>query len=195
MSMFGAPLCALAAGDPGRAGAAIDAALRRWPRRPGSLQHVREIVGQARIALYEGRGHAARAVVDEAWGAFYRSGLFFGPLVGAELRVIRALARLAAGDLDGAAAAARATARASIPWATHGARMVLASVAQRRGDTDGALTLLEPVRRAARENGVALFGAALERRRGAWIGGDAGRAGIAAGDAWMRTHGVADPGG
>jgi hypothetical protein len=193
MSLFGGPLCALAADRPARARACIDAALARWPRRPGSFQHFREVIGQARIAIYEGDGRGAHALLTEAWPAFYRSGLLFSPLMSAELRLVGALAALTAGDVAAAERAAFLLSRSRVVWASNSSMLIRGSLARKAGDLAGGLAQLERAEGRARKNGLALVVAAIRRRRGEWIGQDRGRALIADADAWMRGKGVVDP--
>jgi hypothetical protein len=188
--LIGEPLCALAADQPARASEAIAASLARWPRRPGTLQHLREAVAEVRIALYEGRGSGARTVIDGVWPALLRGGLILAPAVRGELRFLRALAALALGDAARAEKDARALARQPIPWTANGSLVIQSGVAWRRGDRAGAIGLLERAERRAREQGVLLIATAMARRLGEWSD-DASRRERA--DAWMTARGVARP--
>ena len=186
-------LVGLVEGRPDRAKEAVAAALDRWPRAPGSMLHVREIRAQARIALYEGRGHDALAWIENGLSAARRTGLIFAPSHTAELRMLGGLAALTVGDDAVAARYTRACARLRFPWAENMARTLEVGRARRRGDVEGAIALLERARKTAHEFGTVLYEKAMTRRLGAWIGGTGGRARLEEADAWMAAQGIVDP--
>jgi hypothetical protein len=183
----------LVEGRPDRARETVAAALAGWPRAPGSFLHVRELRAQARIALYEGRGRAALAWIEDGLSAMRRTGLSFARAQTAEIIMLGALAALSTGDDAGAARYTRAVARFGFPWAENMERMLRAGLRRRAGDLGGAVALLGRARETSREQGSTLYAEAMSRRQGEWIGGPRGRAQVEAADTWMAGQGIAEP--
>lgn len=183
----------LVEGRPDRARETVAAALKQWPRASGSMLHARELRAQARIALYEGRGHVTLSWIEGGLSALRRTGFIFVRGQMAEFSMLGGLAALSIGDAAGAARHARAITRLGFPWAENMARILSAGLRRRAGDSRGALAILGRARQTAREMGAALYEAAMSRRQGEWLGNASGRAQIEAADAWMAGQGIVEP--
>ncbi|WP_438000120.1 protein kinase [Sorangium sp. So ce185] len=198
----GAYLLDLAADRPASARATVDAAMERWSRAGYHLQHFREVLARGRIALYEGDAAAALRFVVAATPPLLGSGMVAIPLVRGELHYLRALASLAVAARGGARAVAlralaladaRALDRRDVFWGPPVAAMIRASVAAQRGRAAEAAERMRGAEAALDRLGAALLAAAARRARGVWLGGDEGRALVAAADAWMEARGVRRP--
>ncbi|WP_437612558.1 AAA family ATPase [Sorangium sp. So ce834] len=198
----GAYLLDLAADRPASARATVDAAMERWSRAGYHVQHFREVLARGRIALYEGDAAAALRFVLAATPPLLGSGMVAIPLVRGELYYLRALASLAAAARGGARAVAlralaladaRALDRRDVFWGPPVAAMIRASVAAQRGRAAEAAGRMRGAEAALDRLGAALLAAAARRARGLWLGGDEGRALVAAADAWMEARGVRRP--
>ncbi|WP_437336923.1 protein kinase domain-containing protein [Sorangium sp. So ce394] len=198
----GAYLLDLAADRPASARATVDAAMERWSRAGYHLQHFREVLARGRIALYEGDAAAALRFVLAATPPLLGSGMVAIPLVRGELHYLRALASLAVAARGGARAVAlralaladaRALDRRDVFWGPPVAAMIRASVAAQRGRAAEAADRMRGAEAALDRLGAALLAAAARRARGVWLGGDEGRALVAAADAWMEARGVRRP--
>ncbi|AGP34806.1 hypothetical protein [Sorangium cellulosum] len=198
----GAYLLDLAADRPTSARAAVDAAMERWSRAGYHLQHFREVLARGRIALYEGDAAAALRFVLAATPPLLGSGMVAIPLVRGELHYLRALASLAVAARGSARAVAlralaladaRALDRRDVFWGPPVAAMIRASVAAQRGRAAEAAERMRGAEAALDRLGAALLAAAARRARGVWLGGDEGRALVAAADAWMEARGVRRP--
>jgi hypothetical protein len=180
-------------GRPDRAREAVASTLERWPRAPGTMTHLREIRAEARIALYEGRAHAALAWIEDGLRALRRTGMIVARAQICELRLLGAFAAISIGDVAGAASHTRAFTRDRFSWTENGGRMLHAALRRRVGDLDGAVALLGLARETAHARGEALYEAAMSRRLGEWMGGSEGRARVESANAWMARQGIVDP--
>ncbi|WP_437939832.1 protein kinase domain-containing protein [Sorangium sp. So ce341] len=198
----GAYLLDLAADRPASARATVDAAMERWSRAGYHVQHFREALARGRIALYEGDAAAALRFVLAATPPLLGSGMVAIPLVRGELHYLRALASLAVAARGSARAIAlralaladaRALDRRDVFWGPSVAAMIRASVAAQRGRAAEAAERMRGAEAALGRLGAALLAAAARRARGIWLGGDEGRALVAAADAWMEARGVRRP--
>jgi hypothetical protein len=193
LRVLAVPLVELSADRPDRARAAILAARGERTIVPGTIPHTRAIVGSLRVALYAGDARGALAEIDAALPSLIKSGILLSPVFRAELRFLRALAAVSTGDVDRAAADARALARAPMTWARGSRATVEAAIARRRGDVTAAIAALARVEEITAENGVAVIGLAARRRRGLLMADAQGRAIAAEAEAAMRARGVANP--
>jgi hypothetical protein len=73
------------------------------------------------------------------------------------------------------------------------ALLLRAGVAATRGETERALSLLEPAETGLAAADMALHAAVARRRRGELLGGDTGRGLVAAADAWMASQTIRNP--
>jgi hypothetical protein len=122
-------------------------------------------------------------------------------IVRADVRRLRAECALAVASraaargpwLRSAARDARRLEREGMPWTLAHARLIRAGIAAARGEAAGAATLLAEAIGRFEAVAMPLHAAAARRRLGGLLGGDAGRALIAAADAWMAGQQIRDP--
>jgi hypothetical protein len=190
--------------DPAGGRREIDAALGQWSRRGFLLAHYWELLGRVQIALYEGDGRGALALLSETWGALSRSLLLRVQLIGTEAYFLRGRAVLAAAletekssDRRRAAKDARKDAKRieseSMPYAVGLALLLHAGADALTGDRAEAASRYAAAADRFAEADMGLFLAAARRRHGEMVGGDAGHAEMAEADAWMNAHGVVRP--
>lgn len=211
-SLFGA-LAALAAGDPTEARRRASAALATWTTQAGfSAQHLFALRVTVCVDLYESAGPAAHRRVQEAWPAVKASQLLRVQSTRVDGLLLRARAALAAAAAAAAApAAAAASSGASkrllraVERDAHQlerelrqdarplASLLRAGVARLRGDTSGALALIELAIAGFGAAQMALHVACGLRGKGAVLGGEAGEVLVAQADDVLRQHGVVDP--
>jgi serine/threonine protein kinase len=186
----------LAHDDP--AGALRDAedATARWSKRDFHLQHYYAMVARAEALLYHGDARRAARVLDDARPALERSLLLRIQRLRIDLSFLRGRVALAAGDEPGTATAereARAIEREGVAWAGGYAQVLRAGVARRRGDDASTIAGLRAAALAFESTEMAMHAAAATRRAGKRIGGDEGRAMVAAAQARMSEEEVVDP--
>jgi hypothetical protein len=188
---IGVAVCGdLGADAPDTARARLAEQMKDWPRTAYDLPQVRELVGLATIALYEGNGRAARDLLLSQWRALDKSRLLgLEPVLGtiADLRVRAAMlendipeAKRWVRKLDG------------IPWGKGVGALIRASLATRAGNSDVALRELAAAERDCVAAGLELHAAIARYRRGQLAGGDEGRAEIAAALDYARKQEIAN---
>jgi hypothetical protein len=193
----------LAADDPAWAAEEADLATRLLTRRGFHLQNVWDLIARTHIALYLGEGTRARRELLPSWPDLERS-LFlrvqYNQVLLLELRGRTALA--AAAEAGGGAREkllgeveriARRSERERVGYAEAHARMLRSSAAWLRGERDAAADLFGDAAARYDAAGMALYAAVARRRRGVLVGGDEGRALVAAADAWMRGQNIVNP--
>jgi eukaryotic-like serine/threonine-protein kinase len=164
-----------------------------------TTHHVRALGIEMRAALYAGRRGVAWRVHGAHRRQLERSRLLHAQIVRIESCFWRAFAALDAfdaGDRDRLRAAARDAEILSgegVAWAIALADQIGAGVAYRRGERGRALALLERAEDALRACDMLLVATASRRRRGEWLGGDAGRALVAEADTWMTAATIRAP--
>jgi serine/threonine protein kinase/tetratricopeptide (TPR) repeat protein len=195
----------LAVDDPAGGRREIDEAMGRWSRRGFLLAHYWELLGRVQIALYEGDGAAAHALITERWPAFSRSLLLRVQLISAESLFTRGRATLAFAAEHGAGSSDRARLLKSaeqdardiesedMAYGLPLAALLRAGARALRGEGSEAARVYAEAARGFDAAGMALFAAAARRRHGELTGGAAGEAEIADVDAWMSQHDVVDP--
>lgn len=187
--------------DPEGARQQLEEAFRHWPRNQVTVQHYYELLSHAQIDLYTGLGDQALRRVEALWPVLERHQLLRVQIIRTEMLFLRARASLAvaarspsaAGWLARAAADARRIERERMTWSRPLAGMVRAGVAACRGDADGAIALLAAASAWFAAADMGLHQAVADRCRGALLGGEDGRNGIAASDVWMAAQGVRRP--
>lgn len=181
-------------------------AISNWSQRDFDALHFWEMVALGRIDIYAGTPLAARQRMKNLWPKILRSFLLMAQYQRVSFYHLRASSALAAASMGGkdgplfqtllreADRDIRRLAREDVPWAQALSDSLRAPLASLRGDTVGAMSFLE--RAASRFDAceMALFAASVRRRHGEIIGGDVGRAMVAAADTWMAGQGIQNPG-
>ena len=158
--------------------------------------------GAGNVVLGEAcTSRTAYRIVEERWAAHVASLLMrvqFSRVNMLDLRARSAVAAAAQADgsergryLRRAARDAAALAREHVPWAEAMGLNVAAAVAAAAND-DNAAVLYERAASVFERADMTLFAAAARRRRGALVGGDAGRALVDDAERFMRSRSVAD---
>ncbi len=192
----------LAAADPEGATHELDDIMERWSQQGFHVQHYHELQARTQIDLYRGEGLKAHARVTGRWPALKASLLLriqYIDIFMVHLRARAALGAAAEGaaDLEALLRAASKDARhlekQAMPWSDPLAAALRAGVAARRGDREGAAARLAAAVAGFEATDMMLFAAAARRRRGELLGGDEGRALVAAADAWFAEQQVVEP--
>ncbi len=193
----------LADDAPGRARQEVAATMQRLPQGQFQLQQYQETIALAQLALYDGDGAAALAVLDARWADIARSLILRVQYIRIEALSLRARAALQAALAGGAGADAALLARATrdarklegegLPWSRPLAQLVDAALALARGGRGDAVTLLTAAEQGFGEVEMAMYGWIARRARGLVSGGEAGAALIAAAEGWLRGQGVVSP--
>jgi hypothetical protein len=182
--------------DPARARDEVAAAKGAWSSRGYHIQHWYTLCAETQLALYEGEGAEAHALMEAGWPGLRRSRLLMiehTRLVALHLRARAALAATAAGSgagLDVARAAGGRLSRARSGWGRMFAALVEGGAAARGGERERAAASFGRAASAAREQGLALFAAAADLTV-ADLAGDA--AASTAALAWMSARGAKNP--
>ncbi|MGN6110943.1 MAG: protein kinase domain-containing protein [Kofleriaceae bacterium] len=208
LEITGSALIELVADRPDRAELAVQRALDAIPatgRRArgalgaeSSVVRFRAVQARAWIALYAGRPGDALRLLAASYPAMLASGLLSSRSLRTELLHCRAAAALssargrwsatqllasrALGQLEGEGA-----------WGKAIAAALRAHLDVRAGRRHEALSSLAWAHDNLHGMGMRLFARCLERRRGEWLGGEAGAALVAETDAWMAEQGIARP--
>jgi tetratricopeptide (TPR) repeat protein len=177
--------------------------LQRWSVKGYHLQHWYALLANIHIDLYQGEGLEAHERLSKQWPLLRRSLLLMIPSVHNETLHMRGRASLASVQmvtpsqrrrfLSVASKDARRLSRRKLPLTTALAGLLRAGVAAQRGKTDEAVTQLEEAINSLDAADTRLYSAAARRRLGVLVGGDAGEAHLAAGNAFMEAQGVKDP--
>jgi serine/threonine protein kinase len=195
----------LARDDVDAARAMAERAMRNWSQVGTHVQHYSDAGGRASIDLYAGDPTAAQARWGEQWEAFRKALLLRVQFLRVEAydrhgRIALGAARAQPKRqserkrlLTVARSAASRLSRERAPWADALAALLQAGVADVAGRTEQAVTLLERAADRARLADMALHVRAAERRLGALIGGESGRARREAADAWMTEQRILSP--
>jgi hypothetical protein len=177
--------------------------MKSWSSRGFHLTHFWELLARTNLALYAGKGSEAVAFVNERWPEMRRSLL---PMRVQALRVTawdaRARAALTCAEQEGpgreallrtALRDARHMQREGLVPADARARLLLAGVANLRGDKAKAIRLLREALGAFVSEDLALNVAVTRSILGSLVGGDEGRALRAEADAWFAAQTVKRP--
>ncbi|MDB4969703.1 MAG: Serine/threonine-protein kinase PknA [Myxococcales bacterium] len=178
-------------------------AIGRWSQKGFHQQHMDFHFAMVQIALYVGDGKAGFQRIDELWPkmqASYMLELDVPRIVYWDLRARAAVA--AAAQTTGAERAAmvkqakralRRLGREPAAWAQASAIMQRAALAHLAGDDDAAVRLLGSAAGQFDAVDMRMHGAIARGRRGALVGGDAGRADREALSSFSRAQNVAAP--
>jgi hypothetical protein len=195
---------ALAADDPARARNETRASLEEWSRLGFQHPHLFALFAEANVDLYEGDGGAAHRRLEASWPKVIRSPMMRVDSLAWTAHNLRARAALACAAVEKQHAqeerllaiverSARALERLRYPHGPLSAELLDAVLRFARGDREAADQMLEHVARACDEAGLRTFAALFRRRRAELIGGEAGRARVAAADAVLEQAGVKNP--
>jgi serine/threonine protein kinase len=191
-----------AADDPAGGRREVEDAMGRWSHELGfQLPHWWEMFALGNLDLYEG-GDAAYRRHERSGRALAQSMLLRIQGLRLESRHARARGVLAAAValpsrraelLTEAEAIAGRITKERMPWSDALAMLVTAAIAHGRGRDVESASILERAATALDACDMKLFAALARRRRGAIVGGDEGRALIAATDARMRAQKIVNP--
>jgi hypothetical protein len=182
--------------DPARAREEVAAAKGGWSSRGYHIQHWYTLCAEAQLALYEGDGAQAHALMEAGWAGLRRSRLLMiehTRLVALHLRARAALAAAGAGAGDGLALAREAGRRlagARSGWSGVFAALVEGGAATLSGDRVLARASYARAAAVARGLGLALFAAAADLAVAELAGDTAARDSALA---WMSARGAKNP--
>ncbi|MEO7094092.1 MAG: hypothetical protein ABI175_12635, partial [Polyangiales bacterium] len=177
---------------------AVTAAMARWPKRLFHVQHWYALQAFVHADLYEGNGKAAWAKMSEGWRGLSRSMLLKIEFVRLRALYLRGRVALLAAREDPAllpiaAKCARSILGDRVPWAMALGHLLMAGVANVRGERILAIEALrEAIAEGARE-GLGLHRRVAEYRLGTMLGGDEGKAMTTAATAWLESQTVRVP--
>ncbi|MEX2262537.1 MAG: protein kinase [Bryobacteraceae bacterium] len=184
----------LAADNPAAAHEEARVAIGRWPQAGFHTLHYIYLCVATEIDLYSGNSASAWKRVMDAWGPLRRSLLMRVQFVRIEFPYLRAKCALAVAragasrtedHLRSAERDAKTIERESMPWGDPLAKAIRAGLAFQRGDLDAAAELLALAEAGFDSSRMALYAAAVRRRRGQLIGGEEGHALLTAAEEWM----------
>jgi serine/threonine protein kinase len=178
-------------------------ALARWSQRTFHVEHWWAMLGELHIHLYEGDTAAAWRRVESDWPKLEASLLLrtaqLTRLEALHMRSRCALSRGCAAPeaeredyLRDAERDARRIAKEDEAWSRPLAKLLHAGVAAARGHLDAAHPLLGDAIAGLDAADMALYATAARYRLAQLEGGDGGRAGLAAAEAWLKREGVED---
>jgi tetratricopeptide (TPR) repeat protein len=191
--------------DPAGARREIDEAMGRWSRRGFLLAHYWEFLARTQIALYEGDGAAAQALVAERWPALSRSLILRVQLLSIESLSLRGRASLATASrtdpgtrlrarlVESAERDARAIEAERMAYATPLGWLLRAGAHALRREDAETVRLCADAARAFEAADMGLFAAVARLRRGETLGGSEGRRVAGEARAWMCDQGVSAP--
>jgi hypothetical protein len=186
--------------EPARARREVEEAMRAWSTQGYHIQHWYQLIADTQTDLYEGDGEGAHRRLSAGWPALRRSMLLqvqHTQTVAVHLRGRAALAG-AGGGTSGAAKAERLALarrcalrlRRGTGWGAAMGALLLAGVEHLGGHSAEARAWLSLAIEETGARQLPLFQAAARLAAGP-IAADAGSA--AAGETWMREHGVRAP--
>jgi eukaryotic-like serine/threonine-protein kinase len=181
-------------------------AMAAWPQAGYSLQSYRAMVAEATIALYEGDGAAAYALVEASWPGLRRSLLFYVQYVRADAHFLRArcalasIGSLAPDDVRGrqlrlrnAAASAKKLAREGMEWTAPLAALAAAGVALAQGDRPAAIERFREAVASADAAEMLLHAAVARECLGERVAGVEGVELVREARAWMASQDIRAP--
>lgn len=175
-----------------------DNALRRWPSQQFNLQHRAALSTRLEIDLYAGDAAKASARLTAAWPSL-RGTLFLFQNARIEAVFYRARIALALAAEGDSAALQRALGDASrldrerAEWASALGRLIRATVTHVQRNPRDAAAELATAEAALRRCDMNHYAAAARFRRGALVGGDAGRELVDTALEWMHGQEMAHP--
>nr|WP_256735251.1 serine/threonine-protein kinase [Variovorax sp. dw_954] len=159
------------------------------------------LLADVNLALYEGQPARGVSLVAKQWSALNKAQLLrmktaFGLMSYYRAGCALAAARQGSTDVAESLEIARTTVRqlnkTRLPHVPGWAAVLEAGLACAQRQPARATELLQAATVTFDATGLKLYGAAARRRQGQWMGGEAGRALVIAGDAAMHSQGVID---
>jgi serine/threonine protein kinase/tetratricopeptide (TPR) repeat protein len=192
----------LVADDPDKARAEVIEALKTWPHEGFHLQHYTSLYALTQIELYTGDVEVAFKHIDGQWSALEDSMLLRNQVLRIESTHLRARTALASGMISDDKNRFRIAEKLAVqigkekmsPWAKPLANLVRAAVAQQRGQTTQATSLLSEAIQGFDQCNMRLYAAVARRRLGEILGDETGRQLITDANAWMLNQMVKNPG-
>jgi hypothetical protein len=196
------PTAWLALDDVASAEREVADASGRWHDARFQLPQAWALLAWQLIDLYRGDGEGACVRLDGHWPRVRRSGFLFVPSLRGHFLYLRCTSSLAAGaEVSGDARRRRALlgaaerdanslAKVAMLGCAPAARMILAGVAQQRGDRARAIGLLEEAVAAFEGADMRGYAAAARRQLGVLRGGDEGAQLVHDADEYFRGKGV-----
>lgn len=190
----------LAADNPNRARTEVIEALKDWPHEGFHLQHYTSMHALAQIELYTGDNEVAWKHIQGQWRALENSMLMRIQVL--RIEAMHLQARTALASASGTDAARRINLAEKLAhkitnlgaaWGLPFATLVLAGVANRRGDQSKAIGLLAQAMEAFDLGDMDLYEAVARRRLGQLLRDERGDRHIAEADEWMRKRQVLNP--
>jgi hypothetical protein len=183
--------------------AALAEALEQCPEGVFYVPHLYCVLAQGFVGLYGGEAEEAYRRITQVWPMIEWSQLLRMhalTVLACRMRAACAIAAAqGAADPKPLLALAERDARRmertrySAIWTRDWPQMIRAEVALARGNRARALAHVDRAMDGFRERGAAFFLAIAGRKKGELLGGDEGRALIAAADAWMASEGIVNP--
>ncbi len=191
----------LAADDPTATRQEVAEAVARWQSDGFHVQHCLALHADVQLALYEGHVEDARALIERHWRGLRRSLLLEIHPLRLDLLFLRLRCALACAERrvwsqdqwSDAEQYARRILKHDRAWSAPLAHLGLGAIAFGRGRPDLAVHELAVAERGCSAAGMGLCSAAAQRVRGQLVGGDEGRAAVAAADRWMAAQGIRNP--
>jgi hypothetical protein len=201
--MGGLTLLAVARGDVVGARKELDRVMAKWSEQGFSIQHYHAVYSHALIDMYSGKGADAWRRVEDVWPSIERSGLLGLQTVRVQALDLRGRAALGGSEsavdaepaLHTAEEAAEELEQQQQPWPSALAQGLRAGIAFRRNDAMRAQSHLRAAIVAFDALDMALHAASARKRLGALVGGEEGKALVAAADAFMRNRTIREPDG
>ena len=196
-----ATLVWLAEDDPETAVARSRDALARWSQKTFHVEHWWALLGERQVELYTGDAEAAYRNVHAQWGALDSSLLLMVQLTRLEATHLRARSALALARVRRSEQRtlcreveqdAGRLLKERMPWCNPLVALLRAGAAATQGDLARAESLLREATTGLEAGHMALYAAAARWQRGRLVGGDEGRAAVAAAEAWMSEQGIVD---
>jgi serine/threonine protein kinase len=201
LDLFLTPVARMAADGADEAGRELRQQRKRLSRQGFHVQHANALYREGEVELYRGDGNAARQRAAELWPALAGSLLHriqHMRMCTCHLRARSALAAAMAGSdpgllLTAAERDARRLEGEKRADARGWARLVRAGIAAAAGTPARAAALLAEAAADLDMAGMGHYAAAARRRLGEVVGGEQGRALVAAADSWMRDQNIRNP--
>jgi hypothetical protein len=177
---------------------------RSWTPPEGGyhIQHWYELLARAELSLYRGSGAEARQELAPAFRAFEASLLRRVQMIRSAATWMNArllLAEAEAGQgrdraLAEAGRLALSLERERTPYITVWAELIRAAVCAQRGEVDRSVEHLRVCASLSEQQERRFYVEVARRREGELVGGEVGRAQLAAASAWMAAEGIRDAG-
>jgi serine/threonine protein kinase len=193
----------IAADDVARASAEMRDTMGRWSQGGFHIMHYWALYGETQYALYAGEALAARERLARAWPALASTTILRIQFLRILITLLRGSTAVAAAQacqgeeakrlLRAAEDDASRLAKERTGWADAAASLLRACILGGRGRPGEAVRQLEAAIQGFDAAEMALHAACARRRKGQLLGGEEGRALIAAADARMREQGIKNP--